>query len=77
MPSPGANTTWFEFSVSGGPEFSVYAFSGVEGVSSPYAFEIELVSPYAGESLIELIGREACLTIADRSGVSRPVHGAS
>lgn len=51
MPPLGANTTWFNFSVSGGPAFAVYAFSGKERISSPYTFSIELVSPYASEDL--------------------------
>lgn len=75
MPPPSANSTWFNFSISGGPDFAVYAFSGWERISSPYNFTIDLVSPFASVKLIELIGREACLSIFDRSGSSRLVHG--
>ena len=75
MPSPGANSTWFHFSLPGGPQFAVFAFSGVERVNRPYSFTIDLASLYPGEHLFDLVGQEACLSIADRSGASRLVHG--
>ena len=75
MPSPGANSTWFHFFIPGGPEFAVFAFSGVERVSRPYSFTVDLASLFTGEQLFDLVGQEACLSIADRSGASRLVHG--
>lgn len=75
MPKPDANSTWFHFAVSGGPDFAVFAFSGRERVNRPFSFSIDLASPFAEEDLGGLVGLEACLTIADRSGVRRPVHG--
>ncbi len=74
-----ANRTWFDFSVSSElPDFSglsVYSFSGTETVSLPYEFSIELVSRDSNLDLTEFLGKEALLTIADRSGKTRPVHG--
>ena len=75
MPSPDANSTWFHFSIPGGSQFAVFAFSGVERVNRPYSFTIDLASLYSGEHLFDLVGQEACLSIADRSGASRLVHG--
>lgn len=70
-----ANAAWFLFTVSGGPDFAVYAFSGRERVSEPYEFSVELVSPRHDVDLTDLIGRNACLTIADKSGAARAAHG--
>jgi type VI secretion system secreted protein VgrG len=72
---PAANATWFDFSLSGGPSFAVYSFKGREAVSEPFEFAIELVSHSSKEDLIGLMGREACLRIADRTGERRRVHG--
>ncbi len=69
-----ANTTWFTFTSEGG-DFSVYAFSGEEEVCKPYEFQIELVSRSASEDVAGLLGAPACLSIADRSGEKRLVHG--
>ena len=69
-----ANATWFTFSARGGP-FAVYSFSGNEEVSKPYEFFIELVSPSASVDLSSLVGSPGCLTIRDKSGGSREVHG--
>jgi type VI secretion system secreted protein VgrG len=69
-----ANETWFTFSSTSG-NFSVYEFTGHEEVNEPYEFAIELVSPSASEDLTALLGTEACLSIKDRSGGVRHVHG--
>ena len=53
----------------------MYAFQGVEEVHTPYEFAIELVSLSASEDITSLVGKAGCLTIADKSGASRPVHG--
>lgn len=70
-----ADTSWFTISLNGNTDFLVYAFSGYEAVSKPYEIRVELVHWSALEPLGEYLGKEACLTIADRSGVSRPIHG--
>ena len=74
-----ANQTWFDFSVQstqpGIEALSVYAFSGEEAVSTPYEFTIELVSRNSSLNLTSYLGKEALLTIADRSGKKREVHG--
>ena len=75
MPPLSANSTWFNFSIEGSPDFAVYAFYGLERISSPYTFTIDLASPFASARIDELIGREASLSISDRSGASRLVHG--
>ncbi|MDR3176312.1 MAG: type VI secretion system tip protein VgrG [Desulfovibrio sp.] len=72
---PSADSTWFNFRLDGGGEFAVYAFSGFEEVHRPYEFSIELVSTSANEDITARIGKNACLSIADRSGSVRPVHG--
>ena len=53
----------------------MYAFSGFEEVCKPYEFGIELVSRSANVDLTALLGTPACLSIADRSGGERLVHG--
>ncbi|MDE7065631.1 MAG: type VI secretion system tip protein VgrG, partial [Desulfovibrionaceae bacterium] len=55
--------------------FAVYAFSGREEVCTPYEFSIELISTSADVDLTALLGSPACLSIADRSGQERPIHG--
>jgi type VI secretion system secreted protein VgrG len=72
---PSANGTWFNFRLDGGGAFSVYAFSGFEEVHRPYEFTVELVSLSANEDITGCIGKNACLTITDKSGGVRPVHG--
>ncbi len=71
---PDANTTWFGFTSQGG-DFSVYAFSGEEEVCKPYEFRIELVSRSPNADVTGLLGTPACLSIADKSGEKRLVHG--
>lgn len=73
-----ANTSWFNFSVQGmerPPSFAVYSFTGRETVSAPFEFTIELVSTSSSIDMPSLLGKRALLTIADKSGATRPVHG--
>ena len=72
--TPAANASWFNFTAQSG-DFGVYAFSGFEEVCKPYEFGIELVSRSANVDLTALLGTPACLSIADRSGGERLVHG--
>ena len=69
-----ANASWFNFTAQSG-DFGVYAFSGFEEVCKPYEFSIELASRSANVDLTALLGTPACLSIADRSGGERLVHG--
>ena len=69
-----ADTEWFSFSSASG-NFSVYAFSGQEEACKPYEFAIELVSRLAEENISGLLGTKACLSIMDKSGGTRHVHG--
>lgn len=69
-----ANKGWFTFSTAG-ESFGVYAFAGKEAVNAPFSFEIELVSRSADITLNSLLGAEASLSIADKSGGCRYVHG--
>lgn len=71
---PDANTTWFNFTAESG-NFGVYAFQGIEEVNEPYQFIIELVSRSANEEIDSLLRRPALLSIKDRSGEERLVHG--
>ncbi len=71
---PDANTTWFNFFTQSG-DFAVYSFSGYEEVGHCYEFVIELVSLSAEADLTALLGTPALLSIADRSGANRLVHG--
>jgi type VI secretion system secreted protein VgrG len=71
---PSADSAWFNFTVRGG-SFSVYSFKGLEEVSRPYGFFIELVSPSPYEDIIGLLGKPGCLSILDRTGTPRLVHG--
>ena len=72
--TPAANASWFNFTAQSG-DFGVYAFSGFEEACKPYEFGIELVSLSANVDLTALLGTPACLSIADRSGGERLVHG--
>ena len=69
-----AHATWYTFRGQGG-NFSVYSFTGEEAVNKPYTFSIELVSRSANEDINSLLGTEALLTIPDKSGQARYVHG--
>lgn len=70
-----ANASWFTLSLNGNEEFAVYAFSGREAISEPYEFTLELVHPDARLDLTGFIGCPALLTVYDRSGAPRLVHG--
>ena len=71
---PDANTGWFTFD-SQTDGFGVYAFSGTEEICKPYEFTIELVHRSPSVDTAKLLGTPACLSIADRSGEKRLVHG--
>lgn len=75
--SLGANTSWFTFATSivQTMPLSVYSFSGKETLNEPFAFEIELVSRSSELHFDTYIGKEGLLTINDRSGKTRHVHG--
>lgn len=70
-----ADSSWFTFELQPGPEYRVFAFSGHEEAHEPYEFEIELVHDSPNVNFAEVLGRSACLRIADKSGDSRLVHG--
>jgi type VI secretion system secreted protein VgrG len=73
-----ARAPWFTFTAKSAPrgsDFAVYAFSGREEVSKPYEFSIELVSTSANVDMAALLGTSACLSIRDKSGNERLVHG--
>jgi hypothetical protein len=75
---PDADTSWFTFSVknvAGAPDFAVYAFSGREDTSASYEFGIELANRSSRVDLDSLLGKVGLLTITDRSGGKRYVHG--
>ena len=71
---PDADTSWFNFACQGG-DFGVYSFTGQEEVCKPYEFTIELVSKSDSEDILGLLGTPAYLSIKDRSGEKRLVHG--
>jgi Rhs element Vgr protein len=71
---PDANREWFTFACQK-ESFSVYSFTGTEEICRPYEFSIELVSLSASEDLTSLLGTPGCLSIADRSGGIRKMHG--
>ena len=75
MPVPEANTAWFTLHLNGRTDFEVYAFTGRETICRPYEFTLELVHSSSREELAPFIGAPALLTIADRSGQGRLVHG--
>ncbi|MDR2489265.1 MAG: type VI secretion system tip protein VgrG, partial [Desulfovibrio sp.] len=70
-----ADKLWYFIKIDGGPDFDVYSFSGQEGVSSLYTYDVELVYDTANAPVKELIGKNACLTIKDKFKESRYVHG--
>ena len=74
MTRPQANRTWFTIATQQG-SFSVYSFSGKEEANKPYDFDVELVSSSSQEDIEALLGTAACLSITDRSGGTRHVHG--
>ena len=72
-----ANTAWFTFAADAAPTggFGVYAFTGMEQVCKPFEFSIELVSRSSNVDVTALLGTQACLSITDKSGGRRLVHG--
>ena len=71
-----ANQQWFRFtSTKDTDDFSVYAFTGKEKVSTPYEFSIELIHESSNVDLTQLLGTKALLEISDSSGETRLVHG--
>jgi type VI secretion system secreted protein VgrG len=75
MRHPTADTSWFTFETPGETGVRVYAFSGVEDVHRPYEFEVELVHKSPTLDFAALLGRTALLSVADKSGGVRHVHG--
>ena len=71
---PDANSVWFTFKASSGG-FSVYSFSGYEEACKPYEFSVELVHQSSSVDINGLTGTPASLSISDRSGEKRLVHG--
>ncbi len=65
----------FAFRVGSAEGFRVYAFTGTEEVHKPYEFEIELVHESPNVDFAEVLGKSACLSITDKSGGVRHVHG--
>lgn len=74
-----ANTTWFNFefidNIGSFSPLSVYAFSGTEEINRPFEFRIELVSKSSNLNLTNILGKKALLTVYDKSGDKRLVHG--
>ena len=70
-----ANTAHFTISINGEYGFAVYALRGQETVSKPYEFTLELVHRDSSLEVTPFIGAPALLTIVDRSGTPRLVHG--
>jgi type VI secretion system secreted protein VgrG len=70
-----ADQGWFSIAVEGGPEFEVYEFSGREKLNEPYEFSVEVVSHEKALDLVDLLGRQALLLLADHSWGKRKVHG--
>ncbi|KMQ54442.1 hypothetical protein ACS96_18965 [Pseudomonas aeruginosa] len=67
-----ANQTHFSLSLDGlRHDLQVLEFSGHEGISRPYRFELELVSERAGLDLEALMHRPAFLAFTRRPGRPR------
>ena len=75
MSQLSADSPWFTFTAPSSTGFRVYAFSGVEETHRPYEFEIELVHESYNLDFAALLGQTACLSIRDKSGGVRHVHG--
>jgi type VI secretion system secreted protein VgrG len=75
MSQLSADNPWFTFTAPSSTGFRIYSFSGTEEVHNPYEYEIELVHESACVDFAELLGQAACLSIADKSGGVRHVHG--
>ena len=74
-----ANSEWFSFRLDGVRELldplAVYAFTGIEEANKPYEFTVELLSRNNNLDLTQMLGKTALLTVRDRSGGQRFVHG--
>lgn len=70
----GANQSWFTFSTAAGT-YAVYAFTGTERVNEPFTFVVDFVSPDSALPTASFLGSDGLLSIADRSGGCRLVHG--
>lgn len=69
-----ANQSRFTFSAASA-NYAVYAFRGTERVNEPFEFTIHFISENSNLPTASLLGMEGTLTVADRSGKSRFVHG--
>ena len=75
MPHPTADSSWFTFEAPADHAFRVFAFTGTEEAHRPYEFEIELVDESSSVDFTKLLSQPACLSVADKSGGVRHVHG--
>ena len=75
MRHPTADRSWFTFENSSALGFRVHAFSGVEEMHRPHEFETELVHDLGTLDFAALPSQAACLSIRDKSGGVRHVHG--
>jgi type VI secretion system secreted protein VgrG len=57
------------------PGFEVLGFTGTEGMSELYRFEVDLVTRSRSIAFDGLLGKAACLTILGPDGTTRYVHG--
>ncbi|MEE4915806.1 type VI secretion system tip protein VgrG [Pseudomonas alliivorans] len=73
MPAPDYR---FSLTIKDSPAaFQVLAFDGVEGISTPYNFTVELVSEQADLNLDSLLNRQAFLAFDDRgSGIHGQIY---
>jgi type VI secretion system secreted protein VgrG len=55
--------------------FEVLSFGGTEGISTLYAFELDLVSTLPDIAFDSVVGKPTLLTIKGRAGPPRYVHG--
>ncbi|MDY0226822.1 MAG: contractile injection system protein, VgrG/Pvc8 family [Desulfomicrobium apsheronum] len=75
MRHPTAGSSWFTFETSAALGFRVYGFSGAREMHRHYGFEIELVPDPGNLDFATLPGRAASLSIQDKSGGIRHMHG--
>ncbi len=72
-----ASEAEFRVKIGGIPEdeLRVAGFSGVEAVSEPFQFSLELVSTDSGIQFDQAVGEDGLLSIAGTDGSERYVHG--